>query len=430
MLTNVKLILENQLRFNYYFKKKLREVNRQRNWDASTLRQAQEAAFVALVHRAYHKSKFYRRFYDDHRVDVSKVKRLSDIERLPILTKNEVREHVDDIFTGYRFNRSKAYTSGTTGSPLVLYRDYQSTVMEAAHQWSHRMVFGYEVGMKTVTLRGNLGKSQMEMHDPYSNTLYLSSYNLSKNNAEWYFQRIKDFAPHTILAYPSALEMLANYFYGMDKSLHVPLAFTSSESLYDYQREKIEEVFNTKIWDWYGNAERTIALEQNRAGLYDELPLYSVSEFHDDHAITTGLTNPNFPLIRYKVEDVFTLSDQHSRGYRVVERIQGRKYDFVLLPDGTKVVSFGRALKGINHLMFTQIVQRELTNFSVNIVVSDRFSQQDEQKIYNNIVDLVGPNASFNIIHIEEKDIIRSKSGKFKLVLNEMTEDQLSAVIS
>ena len=210
----------------------------------------------------------------------------------------------------------------------------------------------------------------------------------------------------------------------------MPLAFTSSESLYDYQREKIEEVFSTKIWDWYGNAERTIALEQNQAGRYDELPLYSVNEFHDDHAITTGLTNPNFPLIRYKVEDVFTLSDQRTKGYRVVERIQGRKYDFVLLPDGTKVVSFGRALKGINHLMFTQIVQRELSGFSVNIVVSDRFGPQDEQQIRRNIIDLVGPEASFSIVHIEEQDIIRSKSGTFKLVLNQMSEDQLLAVTS
>ena len=425
MLRNIKFFVENQLRYSRYFYKKLREVNEQRRWKEGALRQAQERRLVALVQHAYQKSSFYRRFYDKHQVDIYQVKGLSDLARLPIVTKDDVRAHLNGIFVGNRFNRSKAYTSGTTGSPLVLYRDYQSTVREAAYQWSHRMQFGYEAGMRTVTLRGNLGKSEMESYDPYSNTLYLSSYNLSQDNAEWYYQRIRAFGPQAILAYPSALEMLANYFQGMDKSLYVPLAFTSSESLYDYQREKIEEVFSTHVWDWYGNAERTIALEQNQDGRYNELPLYSVNEFQEDHAITTGLINFNFPLIRYKVEDVFTFADTPSQRYRVIERIQGRKYDFVLLPDGTRVVSFGRALKGIRHLLFTQIVQQEIDSFSVNIVTDPNFTPGDEAQIRRNIVDLVGENAVFDIVYIKEEDIIRSNSGKFKLVLNQIPEQSL-----
>lgn len=425
MLENLKFLLENKLRYNYYFKRELAVVNRQRTLGAEALRRQQEELFLELVRCAYHKSPFYRRLYDTHRIDVEKIQTLADIEQLPIVTKDDVRKQRDAIFTGNRLNRSKAYTSGTTGSPLVLYRDYQSTIKEAAYQWSHRMSFGYEVGMKTVTLRGNLGKTQMESFDPHSNTLYLSSYNLSKNNAEWYYERIRDFAPHAILAYPSALEMLANYFHGMEKSLYVPLAFTSSESLYDYQREKIEEVFGTRIIDWYGNAERTIALEQNAQGLYDELPLYSVNEFYEDHALTTGLINTSFPLIRYKVEDVFTLSNATARGYAVVESIQGRKYDFVLLPDGTRVVSFGRALKGVNNLLFTQIVQQDVGSFSINIVVNEHFSQKDEQQLRRNIIALVGEVALFDITYITEEKIIRSKSGKFKLVLNQINEEKL-----
>ena len=422
MIDSIKFYAENKLRYNHYFKRELKAANEQKLWKPEALRERQEFAFQALVHQAYYKSPFYRHLYDQHNVDISKIKKIEDIERLPILTKNDIRDHINTIFIGSRLNRSTAHTSGTTGSPLTLYRDYQSIVKEAAYQWSHRMNFGYEVGMRTVTLRGNLGKKQMECFDPHSNTLYLSSYNLSQNNAEWYYERIRDFAPQAILAYPSSLETLANYFQGMGKSLHVPLSFTSSESVYAHQREKIEPVFNTKIVDWYGNAERTIALEQNTLGLYDELPLYSVNEIFDDHAITTSLINFSFPLIRYRVDDVFVTTNTEAGGPKIIESIQGRSNDYLLLPDGTRVGLLCNAMKGIDHLLFAQIVQEHNQSFTLRLVVNDHFTEKNEQQARNNIIKRVGERALFDVEYVREDEIIRSKSGKFKMIVNSVNE--------
>ena len=420
MRSNIKFFLEKKLRYNYYFTRQLKAIHEQRLWKPKVLRQRQESAFLALVRRAYQESPFYQHLYDLHKIDVSKIRKIEDIEQLPVITKGDVRDHIDTIFIGSRLNRSTSHTSGTTGSPMTLYRDYQSIVKEAAYLWSHRMSFGYEVGMKTVTLRGNLGKTQMESFDPHSNTLYLSSYNLSQNNAEWYYERIRDFAPHAILAYPSSLETLANYFQGMGKSVHVPLSFTSSESVYAHQREKVEEMFNTKIVDWYGNAERTIALEQNTLGLYDELPLYSVNEFREDHAITTGLINNSFPLIRYRVDDVFVAVETEAGGPTVVESIQGRKNDRLWLPDGTRVGLLCNAMKGIEHLLFAQIVQKNIQSFTLNLVVDKHFSTEDEQQVRKNITKRIGKDACFDIAYISEDQIIRSKSGKFKLIVSKL----------
>lgn len=420
MLKEAKLYLENKLRYNQYFERELASINEQRRWDPKALRQRQEFAFLALVHRAYQESPFYRHLYDLHQVDIGKVRKIGDIERLPMITKEDIRDQVDAIFIGNRLNRSKSHTSGTTGSPLTVYRDYQSVIKEAAYQWSHRMSFGYSVGMKTITLRGNLGKKQREAFDPHSNTLYLSSYNLSQNNAEWYYERIRDFAPHAILAYPSSLETLANYFQGMGKSLHVPLSFTSSESVYAHQREKIEGIFDTRIIDWYGNAERTIALEQNELGLYDELPMYSVNEFYSDHAITTSLINFSFPLIRYRVNDVFVTTNAEVSEQTVVESVQGRQNDCLWLPDGTRVGLLCNAMKGIEHLLFAQIVQKNIQSFTLNLVVDEHFSLKDEQQVKKNITKRVGEDACFDISYIREDQIIRSKSGKFKLIISEL----------
>lgn len=420
--SSIKFFLEKKFRYNYYFTRELKAIHEQRLWEPNVLQQRQAVAFLALVQRAYQKSPFYRNLYDLHKVDISKIRKIEDIQHLPVITKDDVRDHINAIFIGNRLNRSTSHTSGTTGSPLTLYRDYQSIVKEAAYLWSHRMSFGYEVGMKTVTLRGNLGKKQMEAFDPHSNTLYLSSYDLSENNAEWYYERIRHFAPHVLLAYPSSLETLANYFQGMGKSLHVPLSFTSSESVYAHQREKVEEVFNTKIVDWYGNAERTIALEQNTLGLYDELPLYSVNEFCGDHAITTGLINLSFPLIRYRVNDVFVTTDTPASGQTVIESIQGRKNDCLWLPDGTQVRLLCNAMKGIAHMLYAQIVQKNMGSFTLNLVVDEHFSSEDEQQVRKNVTKRVGEDTHFDIAYIGEDQIIRSKSGKFNLIVSEIEE--------
>lgn len=429
MLNALKFFLENKARYNYFFTKELRAIRAQRNWEPAILRNLQERNFVSLVHLAYHKSPFYRHLYDLHGVDISKVKALSDLERLPLITKDAIRNHAGAIFIGNRLNRSTAHTSGTTGSPMILYRDYQSITKEAAYLWAHRMSFGYEVGMKTVTLRGNLGKQQMELLDPHSNTLYLSSYNLSPDNAEWYYERIRDFAPLAILAYPSSLATLANYFDGMGKSLRVPLSFTSSETVYTHQREKVEDVFSTQIIDWYGNAERTIALEQNMLGLYDELPLYSINEFRGDHAITTGLINESFPLIRYQVDDVFVVNEAGANKPKVVENIQGRSNDYLVLPDGSRVGLLCNTMKGINHLLFAQIVQRDTSGFTVNVVVDEDFGPENEQQIRTNISQRVGDDVPFEIAYITENEIIKSRAGKYKLIINELAAPSESEVL-
>ena len=426
MINSIRFYAENKLRYSYYFKKELKAINEQKHWTLDMLRERQKFAALALVREAYQKSPFYRRLYDLSGINVAKLKSVEDLQRLPIIMKEDIRDYIDAIFIGSRLNRSKAHTSGTTGSPMTLYRDYQSIVKEAAYQWSHRMDFGYEVGMRTVTLRGNLGKTQMESFDPHSNTLYLSSYNLSQNNAEWYYERIRDFAPHAILAYPSSLETLANYFQGMGKSLRIPLSFTSSESVYAHQRDKIEATFNTKLVDWYGNAERTIALAQNTLGLYDELPMYSINEFAENCAITTSLINFSFPLIRYQVDDTFVTADTEAGGFNVVESIQGRSNDYLLLPDGTRVGLLCNAMKGIKHLLYAQIVQEHPQSFTLNLVVDDQFTKGDEQQARNNIVKKVGATSPFTIAYIREEEIIRSKSGKFKLIVNKIADEKVA----
>ncbi len=289
MKVSLKDFTQYHLRFNPYFRAQLRRVLNQKQWDDERLRQQQNERFRHLFRRAVRRSAFYQKRYAEHGVDLASIQSVADLPQLPVVTREHIRQHGRALYIGQPWLKTVGRTSGSSGTPLTVYRDYRSTVREGAYLWAQRALFGLHPGMKIVSLRGNLDRRVMRHHDRFANCLYLSSFNLCEEHADWYYEQIRQFAPYALLAYPSSVDILANLFQAKGRTLSVPYIFTSSEQVYEHQRAKVEAVFNTRIVDWYGNAERTIALEQRPDGHYHALPLYSVNEYRTDHVLTTGL---------------------------------------------------------------------------------------------------------------------------------------------
>jgi phenylacetate-CoA ligase len=422
---------DKQLRYSPFFYKRLKEVQKLESLSEAELNSLQEKKLMHLLHKASQDSMFYALLYKKHKVNIDKIKSVSDLKYLPVITKHDVVPNREEIFVGNRFNKIKANTSGTSGYTVRVYRDYQSVVEEGAYQWAHRIKFGHYPGMKTVVIRANLNIHEKDVYDPFTKTLYLSSYHLKQENVEWYYKGIKSFGPNAIFAYPSSLESLANFFIQAGKKLTIPVIFTSSETLYSYQREKIEKVFSSRIIDWYENAERTIALKEQEDGLYDQVPLYSVNEFASDHIITTGLINSSFPLIRYKVDDIVHLDEgtKTNSGERVKE-IQGRSDDVLLLPDGTRIGLLCGAFDGVDHVLLSQIVQEDDYTYYVNVVVTDDYGSEDEALLKKQLEEYIGSNIDYTIRYVNEDQIIKSKSGKFKLIVNKAHSERINVQAS
>ncbi|MEM8967895.1 MAG: hypothetical protein AAGE93_15865 [Bacteroidota bacterium] len=416
MLRRAKNFTNYYLRYNPYFKQEVKKVLEHKERNSNQLQHCQNKAFLSILHQAAKRSPFYQKLYATYGVDIKNIKSIADIDKLPIITKSDVREHLEAIYIGNPWVKTKGHTSGTSGTPLVVYRDYRSTIKEGAYIWAQRALFNYHPGMKTVSLRGILDRRQMKQYDPYANCLYLSSFNLREENADWYCQQIQQFEPYAILAYPSSVEILANFFQNRGLALNVPFIFTSSEQVYQHQREKIEKVFNTSVVDWYGNAERTIALEQRRDGQYYELPLYSVNEYEENRTITTSLISTSFPLIRYLVDD--TIIPCKDRSNYQIEEIVGRHDDVLLLPDGTKIGRIGATFSDIDGLELAQIHQKCRERFIINLVVNDHFSPHSLDKMKSRLCNLAGKRLQYDIFYVQEDDIIRTRAGKFKLVIS------------
>lgn len=411
------------LRYNTLFKSELNRVLAYHSLDRKRVLELQNQLFLKTFNVACHKSSFYKSLYSKYGVNIKQIQNLEDITKLPIVTKEDIRNHTQTILTTSPLLLVKGYTSGTSGTPLVLYRNYASVLKENAYLWAYRIISGHQLGARAISLRGDLDANTKEFFDPYTNTLYLSSYSLKEENAYWYYEKIAKFKPRAIYAYPSSMETLSNLLQGIDKQIKIDYVFTSSETVYDFQREKIAEVFGSRVFDWYGNAERSIALEESFDGTYQEAPLYSINEYNENCVYTTSLFNTVFPLIRYEVDDVidFKLIDNQEIK---ISGIQGRKDDYLIFFDGTKIGRMSGTLKGVNNIKYTQFVQNNPHEFVVNVVPTANFNHADEHLLYCKIKSKVN-NIPFEIKMVEEKDIIKTKAGKYKLIVNSFQKSDM-----
>ena len=409
MKDNIKFFIQYILKFNFLFKYQLNKIKSYKKLNDAELEKLKLKRLKSLILKSQ-KSPFYKNLYKGVNIDINDIKALKDIKKLPIITKEMIKGKEEELLITNKKFLFKGFTSGSTGSPLTVFYSYLSVLKENAYVWYYRENNGLRFKDPIVSLRGNLTKNELFKFDSFTNTLYLSSYNLNNTNIKLYYEKIKEFKPKAFLGYPSSIYLLAQLFKENSINFDIPLVFTSSETLYENQKDFIEKTFNCKICDWYGNAERTIALQKENS-FYEEPYLYSINEFENDYVITTNLINDSFPLIRYKVDDSFVIENSK------IKAVLGRNDDFIILKDNTRIGRIDHIFKGLNGIKFAQIIQNKINEIEINIVI-DNFELFTIDLLKKKISERLGDEIIYGINYISEKEIIYMNSGKFKMVVN------------
>lgn len=382
--------------------------------------------FLKIFKRAFEYSRFYNSLYKSIGLKINDIKDLTDINKLPVIKRNDIKLQADEIYNGFHFFKIKGLTSGTSGSPLTVFRSPISINTESAYIRNFRSIHGYQFGQPLVSIRGALDKNSLYKYIKESNTLFISSPNINEDNIVLFHSLMKKLKPRAIEAFPSYYYKLFIELSKKKLILDIPISFTSSEMLYDFQREQIESYFKTKIFDWYGNVERTIGLVQYKYRDYKPLPLYSINEFNKEKLVTTSLNNKYFPLIRYEVDDRIDVKSDNLITNIVspeIVKINGRIGDSIDLKDGSQVSCIDHAFKGINHLTFAQVHQYNLHNpIIIKLVVEKEFSNKDENKLKNNLIKLIGNNMKFNFQYCNKDDLSYINGDKFKLIIKSINE--------
>lgn len=411
------------LRSRYLIAPYINEIEYMYGMSKEELKQRNEQVFLRIFRKAYNKSVFYHKFYTDAGINIDDIKTLDDIKKLPVLTKEMVRKHADEMIVAPKWKLITNHTSGTTGTPLKVYEDWPSIWREQAYFYCYRKRCGFTYGQPLVSLRGNLEKKDLYLKVHISNTLYLSSYNINEKTVGIYYEQIIRHKPIAIEGYPSSLYSLALLLRDKKLQLHIPVAFTSSESLLDYQRALIEKQFDTNIYDHYGTTERTIRLSEtiNHNGYYED-PGYSINEYTEDGEITTSLINESFPMIRYMGNDVMDIDELDGNEKQViVKKIEGRKSSVIIGKDGTQYSSalLTRIFKSMTTIDNVQFIQEKVGHVKLNVVVENSFTDADMERLRTLVSEqLGGNNFDIEISKVQAKDLIYTAQGKFNYVVS------------
>lgn len=420
MLKYIKLSLKYLLRSRIFIRKYDKVLDQLCKYSKSEIDQYNNDTFVSLFRYAYTNSIFYRDFYQRHGIKIDDIKSIDDITKLPILTKEDVRNNIDKIRIGSFMQ--KVSTSGTTGNALSIYQSFNSVLKEQAYVCKYRKMCGWEAGERLASLRGHLDSKTFKLKLHIANTLYLSSYQINQSKMIDFYNELINFKPKAIEGYPSSLYNLCCLLKENSLKLNIPLCFTSSETLYDFQRTLIEDTLNCKIFDWYGCTEHTIAIGEdiNHDG-YFEMPGYSYNEFQEDCIITTSFINNKFPLIRYKVNDKITIKKNFSKSKAIdsnIAHIEGRTESFIIAKDNAKY-SRMMLFRGISNIKLAQIVQTKVGEIHINIVTYKPLNEKERKTIIDNIEEKFGKNnIQYTINSVEEKDIIYTSRGKFNMIVS------------
>ncbi len=307
----------------------------------------------------------------------SQFKSVADIVRVPVLTKDEVRAHWEQMIDR-RFVRGSvlAHTSGTTGQPMTMRLNEYYVAFDYACMFRHWAKAGYGFRSRYAAIRSYVPDrpgDPLWVYNWWQNTLYMSAYHLKPSNARDYLDALVRFRPEFIRGYVSSINILAEIAYPRrDEFDFVRGIFTASETLSEFERTNIERTFGGKLWDWYGMTEPAVVITE-RAD-HDGMEVnweYGFPEFiageglgaEERRLLATSLHNPVMPFIRYDTQDVTRIDDSLDEAglYPRVRAMVGRKDECLVTPDGGRLPSlnFYSLLQTHTDILRFQFVQTD-----------------------------------------------------------------------
>ena len=398
----------------------------------------------AVVKHAYETVPYYRRRFDECGLKPQAIRGLSDLPKIPVLTREDIRTHFEDLRSRDVPRRAlrTGHTSGTTGTPLTLGYDHDTVWMTYAVFDRHYRWAGCRLardGDRIAVARGNVIVPLHVKRPPFwrlnrvQNQLLLSSFHLSKTNLPAYFDALARFRPAVLDGYPSTLYVLAKFLRSRGETFPLRAAITSSETLYEFQREVIEERFACKVFDYYAAAERVVfSNECDRHQGHHVAQEYGIAEVVDADGIPvptgspgklvgTSLHNMAMPMIRYVTNDVSALREDScscGRGLEVMEAVTTKAEDLLTLKDGRLISPsvLTHPFKPLDCIDGSQIVQTAPDAVTVRVVPGPAYTNAHTQHLVADLKARLGDDVRVEVDLVEQLET--SPNGKFKWVIS------------
>lgn len=331
--------------------------------------QLQLSLLQKTLDRLYNNNDYYKNLFNDMNLKVEDIQSLDDVQKLPFLTKEIIREQYPyGLFAAPQEDIIRLHaSSGTSGKPTLT--AYTRNDIEV---WS-------EIIARSIVAAG--GRKSGVLHNAYGYGLFTGGLGLhhggeklgitvipvSTGNTSRQILVIEDMKPDVICATPSYALYLAEVMEkeGIDpRKTSLKYGIFGAEAWSEEMRVQLEERFDIKAVDIYGLSEVmgpgvSIECVEEQDGLHIQEDHFYVEVIDPDtqeplpegeygELVFTSLTKEAFPVIRYRTGDIASITRKPCSCGRTTVRMsrpKGRVDDMLII-------------KGVN--VFPSEVERSL----------------------------------------------------------------------
>lgn len=301
---------------------------------------------------------YYRELFQKERFDPRGVASRADLEVLPLLTRQIIRERYTDLVDpAHRGKNLKKGTSGSTGTPLKFEYSMTSECWRQAAKLRGYGWAGYRPGMKTfyywAAVSNAVPSFKVRADRALRRETFLDSMKQDPASRIAALELLRKIKPSVVVCYTQSCAQFARWI--LDEGLRdwddIPV-ICGAEAVLAGDRAVLTSAFGPNIFETYGSRETMlIAAEcEAHAGMHIQEENLFVEVVREGRAVAPGepgdvlitdLHNYGMPMIRYVNGDVATLAESGTcacgRDLARLARVDGRRADTLIDRDGNAV---------------------------------------------------------------------------------------------
>lgn len=425
----------------------MRVLNEAQWWPAEKVKAYQAEKLRRLVRSSFENIAYVRDMMQGRGLKPEDIQSADDLVKLPLLTKQIIRENYPERITHRGIPESKLFTmrtGGSTGEPVFFKLSRATRAWDRASYYRYVQWCGSDRAEVMMTVWG-----QLVVADRHSRLVWylkrrfitreflLDAFTMTPATMRQFADLMHRLRPAVLRGYTSALVDFGR-FVEQERIAVPPLKAlsTTAEQILPEQREFLERVFSARLFDQYGCAEVGGAAYEceSHSGLHVAAE-HCIIEIVDEDGrpmppgvpgmvALTNLDNEATPFIRYLNGDMAaTIAGPCpcGRGLPLMSSVTGRTSDMIYGVNGTR--AHGEFFTHLlNELGLTeglpvrefQVVQTHKDRLQFKVVSDRPASEQERQQVVRRIRDYLGD----MVVEYEQVERIdRTGSGKRRFTL-------------
>lgn len=425
----------------------INEYQRHLTWTPEQLKEHQWHELKKLLVHAFENTTFYPEVWAKVGVhSIDDIQSMSDFEKLPLITKDDIAKHYQELVAKNYTQNIKKATGGSTGQPFRFELNVDSNTRREAIMWRGYGWLGAGLGVKTLYLWGadigqptKLKALKDTLYHAFYNRKMLNSFAMNTSNMQSYVNDINNYRPTALVSYVNPLYELAKYIIAKQITIFSPKTIlTGAEPLHGFQREVIEKAFNCQVYDTFGCREFMLMSAECRENKNlhinsDHLVVETVDDSgqpissESGDLVVTDLYNYGMPLIRYLNGDRATMIDQScgcGNPLPIMSSVDGRKLDIIKTSSGKSIPGelFPHLFKEFSTIIRFQVKQSKIDELHIAMIVSQDLSLSDRKKIECEINKYTEGELTLHFDFVD--DIPLTISGKHRVTICELASEE------